>query len=328
MIKIGFWSNQLCERGTEIALFDYAYYNQIILKNKSYIFYEKNNTNNNESVINKFKKEFDIVVGVNNFDEVDKYLTENDIHILYYSKGGDNDNKLSKVANNVIHCVFNCSEPHGDVYSALSSSVSDYNDTIPILPYIAYLPYHEENMRKELNIPEDAVVFGRHGGKGQFDIKIVQEIICNIAKSNPTIYFIFLNTNTFCETLPNIIHLDTIIDPNLKRKFINTCDAMIWARSDGETFGLAIAEFSICNKPVIAANVGFDCHYKILKNKGLWYSSSDELINQIKYIATTDKKELQRKDWNAYKEYTPENVMKIFYKIVIMPFIEKLLIKN
>jgi glycosyltransferase involved in cell wall biosynthesis len=321
MIKIGFWSNQLCERGTEIALYDYAYYNQIILKNKSYIFYDKNNNNNNESVINKFKKEFDIVVGVNNFDEVDKLLIENDIHILYNIKGGHNDNKLSKVAKNVNHCVFTCGEPHGEVYAAISSSVSNYNDTIPILPHIVHLPYHEENMRKELNIPEDAVVFGRHGGKAQFDIKIVQEIIYNIAKSNPTIYFIFLNTYTFCETLPNIIHLDTIVDTNLKRKFINTCDAMIWARYEGETFGLAIADFSICNKPVIAANVGFDCHYKILKDKGLWYSSSDELINQIKYIATTDKNELQKKDWNAYKEYTPENVMKIFYKIVIMPFI-------
>ncbi len=116
-----------------------------------------------------------------------------------------------------------------------------------------------------INIPENAVVFGRHGGKGQFDIRFVQEIIYNIAKSNPTIYFIFVNTYTFCETLPNIIHLDTIIDTNSKRKFINTCDAMIWGRIEGETFGLEIAEFSICNKPVIAANIGFDAHYKLLK---------------------------------------------------------------
>jgi len=321
MIKIGFWSNQLGERGTEIALYDYAYYNQKIFGNKSYIFYEKNSNNNNQSVIDKFKKEFDIVVGVNNFDEVDKYLTENNIQILYNIKGGNNDNKLSKVANNVIHCVFDCSEPHGEVYTSISSAVTNYNDTIPILPHIVDIPYNEENMRKELNIPEEAVVFGRHGGKEQFDIKIVQDIIYNIAKSNPTIYFIFVNTYTFCERLPNIIHLDTIIDLNLKRKFINTCDAMIWARSDGETFGLSIAEFSICNKPVIATNIGFDAHYNFLKDKGLWYSSTDELLNQIKYIATTDKKELQKKDWNAYKEYTPENVMNIFNKIAIMPFI-------
>ena len=244
------------------------------------------------------------LIGVNKFDEVDKYLTENNIEILYNIKNGTNDNKISKVANNVIHCVFTCSEPHGphgEVYAAISSSLTNYNDNIPILPHIVDIPYHEDNMIKELNIPEEAVVFGRHGGKAQFDIKIVQDIIYNIAKSNPTIYFIFLNTYTFCEKLPNIIHLDTIIDTNLKRKFINTCDAMIWARSDGETFGLSIAEFSICNKPVIAANIRYDAHYKLLKNYGLWYSSTDELINHIKYIVTTDKKKLQKKDWNAYR---------------------------
>jgi glycosyltransferase involved in cell wall biosynthesis len=87
---------------------------------------------------------------------------------------------------------------------------------------------------------------------------------------------------------------------------------MIWARSDGETFGLSIAEFSICNKPVIATNIGFDAHYKILKDKGLWYSTTDELLNQIKYIATTDKKELQKKIGMLIKN--------IFNKIAIMPF--------
>ena len=44
MIKIGFWSNQLSERGTDIALYDYAYYNQIILKNErwKYTIFQKN----------------------------------------------------------------------------------------------------------------------------------------------------------------------------------------------------------------------------------------------------------------------------------------------
>ena len=44
---------------------------------------------------------------------------------------------------------------------------------------------------------------------------------------------------------------------------------------------------------------------------------NDGLID-IKY-SFIDYKKL---DWNAYKEYTPENVMKIFHKIAIEPFIE------
>ena len=321
MIKIGFWSNQLGERGTEIAMFDYAYYNQTILKNKSYIFYDKNGTLNNNDVIDKFKKEFEVVVGLTDFSDIDEYLLEHNVQILYNIKSGENEGKISKVAKNVIHCVFNCIQPHGDVYSSLAKTVSNYNDSIPILPAIVHLPYNEENMRNELNIPADAFVFGRHGGKGQFDIPFVQNTVYHIAKANPNIYFLFVNTNKFCEELSNLIHLDAIIDLNLKRKFINTCDAMIWGRSDGETFGLSIAEFSICNKPVIATNICYyQEHVKILKDKGLWYTNTEDLINIMKIIVSTDKNELKQKDWNAYTEYTPEKVMDIFHKIAIEPF--------
>jgi hypothetical protein len=319
MVKIGFYTNQLCERGTTVAVFDYAYYNQKLLNNLSYIFYLKNNTNNNQDMINKFIKEF-TVIPIDNFNDIDHYLKENDIRILHNIKSGGNDG-LSKVANNVIQCVFNCGFPHGEVYCAISKYVSSYNNNIPVLPHIVHLPYHEENMRKELNIPEDAIVFGRHGGKGQFDISYVMQVVYNVAKLNPNIYFIFVNTNQFCEKLNNIIHLDVITDLHLKRKFINTCDAMLWARSDGETFGLAIAEFSICNKPVIASKIGYLAHFETLKEKGLWYSNETELINNINFIASTDKKILQSNDWNAYKEFSPENVMKIYHKIVIEPFI-------
>ena len=42
MRKIAFHSNQLCIRGTEVALFDYAHYNETILGNKSYIISDAN----------------------------------------------------------------------------------------------------------------------------------------------------------------------------------------------------------------------------------------------------------------------------------------------
>lgn len=320
MVNIGFLANQLGLRGSEIALYDYAYYNKTILKNKSFIFYDKMNDNNDELVIEKFKKEFDVVLGIH-FFEFDDYVLKYNIQILYNIKSGEDDGIFSINAKNVIHCMFNCSEKHGEVYSAISKSVLHYNDNIPIIPHIVNLPYHEEDMRNELNIPTDATVFGRHGGKEQFDIPFVHKVVYDIAKENPNIYFLFVNTNKFCKELPNIIHIDAIADLILKRKFINTCDTMIWARSDGETFGLAIAEFSICNKPVIATNL---CeskeHVNILKDKGLWYYNSESLTNIINMCTTMDKKVLKERDWNAYSEYTPEKVMKIFHKVAIEPF--------
>ena len=38
-MNIAFWDNCLCERGTTVCMFDYAYYNQTILNNKTFIFY-------------------------------------------------------------------------------------------------------------------------------------------------------------------------------------------------------------------------------------------------------------------------------------------------
>lgn len=125
--------------------------------------------------------------------------------------------------------------------------------------------------------------------------------------------FVFLNTKPFCENLKNIIHIPIIIDLSEKVEFINTCDAMIWGRSDRETFGIAIGEFSTKNKPVLCCNVGYDGHYNLLQNKALWYHE-----NNLKDMLINFNKELiQKNDWNAYKDYTPEKVMKIFKNIFI-----------
>jgi len=112
------------------------------------------------------------------------------------------------------------------------------------VPHMISLPEHNRNMREELKIPENSIVYGRHGGYEQFDISYVHPIVYKVAKNNPNIYFLFVNTQPFCDSLPNIIHLDKIVDLDKKVEFINTCDAMLWARTDGETFGIAIGEFS------------------------------------------------------------------------------------
>ena len=190
MVNIGFLANHLGLRGSEIALYDYAYYNQTILKNKSFIFYDKMNDNNDEQVIEKFKKEFEVVLGIH-FFEFDDYVLKHNIQILYSIKSGEDDGILSTNAKNIIHCVFNCSEKHGEVYSAISKSVLHYNDNIPIIPHIVSLPYHEEDMRNELNIPFNATVFGRHGGMDTFNIIFAMEVIKKVVRNFSNIYFIF-----------------------------------------------------------------------------------------------------------------------------------------
>ena len=312
-MNIAFWDNQLCERGTTVSLYDYAYFNQTILNNKSFIFYDKNSYNNNIDVINKFKKNF-IVHEVNNFDEVDNYIKEYNITHIYIIKSGNKDDRLSKIAKNCIHCVFDSYQPHGDIYSSISNCVNGNNGKYPVVPHMINLPDNNNNMREKLKIPENARVFGGYGGKDSFNISFVHNVVYNIALQNPNIYFVFANFNRFCSELPNIIHLPMISDLHEKVEFINTTDAMLWGRQDGETFGIAIGEFSTKNKPVIAIKIGYLSHFELLGDKGIWYYDEISLYN----ILTNFNPEIEKnKYWNAYKDYTPEKVIDKFKNVYL-----------
>ena len=313
MVKIAFWDNGLGERGTSVALYDYAHFNETLLGNESIILYNTNHYSNTSLVIQKFTNRFK-VYGVDNWSYVDTILLDNKCDILYVIKSGEWEGQISNICKTIVHCVFSCRQPHGNVYCAIADWVPGNDGKFKTIPHMINLPNHSRNMRTKLNIPENATVFGRHGGYHQFDIQYVQQIVYIVAKRYTNIYFLFVNTRPFCENLPNIIHIPMIIDLDEKTEFINTCDAMIWARSEGETFGLAIAEFSTKNKPVIATKVGDISYIKLLGDKGIWYNNESTLYN---ILTTFNKEDASKCDWNAYKEYTPEKVMKIFTPLKI-----------
>lgn len=313
-MNILFIDNQLGLRGTTVALYDYAYYNKILLNNNSFIGYMNNNPDNNNEVIDKFTKEFDVFV-MDKDITLDKIIRDNKIDIAFIMKYGLIDSVCSNLCKTCIQCVFDCSERHGNVYMALSEYVKGYKKEYPVMPHMINIPDVLGDMRKELDIPEDAVVFGRHGGYEQFDIEYVRRTVREVAEKHREIYFLFVNTLPLDGySLPNVIYLSQIVDMNDKRRFINTCDGMIWGRSDGETFGLAIGEFSICNKPVIATDCGYRAHVNILGDKGIWYSNEEELRE---ILVGFDKEYYKNRDNNAFREYTPEKVMDIFKRICI-----------
>jgi hypothetical protein len=99
-----------------------------------------------------------------------------------------------------------------------------------------------------------------------------------------------------------------------KVSFINTCDAMLWARSDGEVMSMSQGEFSVRNKPIICTNIGYPGHGFLLGDKAIWYSCENDLKD---ILLNFNKEEVKNKDWNAYKQYTPTKVMEIFKKVYI-----------
>ena len=310
---IAFHQEHLSERGTSVAIYDYADYNEKLLGNKSIIIYKKNHSLTHTQMKNRFKSRFNCFEYENN-EEINNIIINEDV-FAFYNIAGENVRLPIYNCRNLTHSVFSGVMTHGDVHCAISEVVSDF---LKVVPHMVSLSIEKDNptkdnMRKELGIPEEATVIGRHGGKYSFDIESVKDYVKKLVDSNENIWFLFLNTECFIKH-DRVIHLESTVDPHLKCKFILTCDAMLHASRLGETFGLAIAEFSVCNKPIITTTAGELMHLRILNDKALIYddfNSLKEIITNIKSISS------KRKNWNAYEAYSPENVMEIFNDIFL-----------
>jgi hypothetical protein len=317
-MKIAFHSEQLGLRGTEIALFDYAYYNQELLNNDSVII---SNRNSDLAALDKFQKQFNVFL-YDKFDDVISYIDQNQIDAVYYIKAGMNDGKLVPNAKNLVHSVFQLHDPHGDVYAYVSKWLSTQmsGGTLPFVPHIVdILKYdHEADYRKFFNIPAAATVFGYYGGPDSFNIPFAREAVINVARANKNVYFLFMNSNQFCDE-PNVFFISGTSDMTTKIGFINTCDACIHARNGGESFGLTVAEFSVKNKPIITStwcDSGFNdlAHIEMLGDKSIIYNNYDELFGILTNFPDIIYK---HKNWNAYSMYSPELVMNQFNNVFL-----------
>lgn len=318
-MKIAFLESFLNIRGTTVSLYDYAHFSETILGHESIILTEpfENRSWHPDSSIRiheKFTDRFPVIY-FNSHQDIQEVINRENVDILYIIKSGKRDGRLDEFENvkTIIHCVFEPVEPHGDCYCVISKYLNlRYRTHFPVLPHIVNLPNHSENYREELGIPMDAIVFGRYGGITEFDLPEVQNAVRRISKENPKIYFLFMNTKPFTEVCENILYMDRTTDFYLKTKFINTCDAMIYGRKMGESFGLAIGEFSSKNKPIIAPTYADDTmHQMILQKNAIWFEDEEDCCEKLRSFEVDVSR-----DWNMYREYSPENVMMQFSRIL------------
>ena len=314
-MKVLFHENSLNIRGTSIALFDYAYYNRKYLNNQSYIVYPKEpNPVNEQKVIQKFKDNFE-VFQYEDLNELNDICDMLDIDVAYFIKAGFNDGLLTK-KKNVVHSVFQYYEPHGDRYAYVSPFLSRVasNNLCSFVPHMVNLPNPSENYRERYGISEDKIVVGRYGGFDQFDIPWVRDALIEFVRIHPDYVFLFANTRRFTSH-PAFIYVDGMVDLQEKSNFINTCNAMIHARSDGESFGLAICEFLSQGKPVFAWNGGQDTHHtEILSPANTLYNSKEDLKDKLTYLKHgypfIDMKQL-------VDQYQPKVVMEKFEEVFL-----------
>jgi len=315
--RIIFHENQLGERGTTVAIYDYAYYAKSILGLDPVIVYNSANEND-EGSIKKFKNEFN-VISYEKFDELDRFIERNNIPYFYAIKYGYNDGITASSAMNLIHSVFSkdTNDIHGDRYAVVSEWQSlASNNQIPYVPHMLNLYDTDEDLREELSIPKNAIVIGRHGGYDTFNIDFVPSSILEVLNKRNDVWFLFLNTEKKVQH-ERCIYLDKIIDTKRKTMFINTCDAMIHARDYGETFGLSVLEFAARNKTIITYDnfdyqsqhqLGGRNHFLFLQDQCYKYSCKEQLDEVFLNI----KKENVFNTWFLAEKFSPINVMKLF----------------
>jgi hypothetical protein len=184
---------------------------------------------------------------------------------------------------------------------------------LPAVPYMVQLADAKDDLRQALEIPAGAVVLGRHGGMTTFNLPWVTDVVRELVDRRRDVHFVFLNTPATVQH-PRVHYLAGTHDLVEKRLFINTCDAMLHARAEGETFGLAVAEFSVCNKPVFTWSGSYDqSHIEVLGAKGIYYDGpADLLARLLRWVPQPDG------DWDAFSaRFSPAPVMQQFSRVFL-----------
>jgi hypothetical protein len=214
---ICFHSNQASERGTEVALYDYADFAELLYGFKSKILFPDTPKTKTGKGLEMFQKRFEVGLyplqeGIHQAGGKYLLLKAYEMHCdyLYILKTGrksdkpfyDSSYKNSKIPVG-IHAVF-VWEPHGSVFAAISPQVTKGVPGRAVVPHMIReidekKYFSSPDFRKELGIPPEALVLCRHGAKDAFDVRFVQESVWELVQkyNSSQLHFIFLNTNYF-----------------------------------------------------------------------------------------------------------------------------------
>jgi len=317
-LKIGFYDNDLGIRGTALAMYRYAKYNEQVLGNESHIFtgfYGRDMTTK-PAFDEAFPGRVTLCHSIYPIDELG-------LDYLYIIKAGGNEGLMLQNTPCLIHAVFCTNDPHGHRYAYVSDWLAGFMGYSPreqyAVPHICEpLPFTSDNFRAELGIPSTATVFGVYAGATEFNIRDVHVAMDITVAGRKDVYFLLMNIqdgfNGNAHDHPQIIYLPGTSDLYTKSKFVNTCDAMIHARGGGETFGLAVAEFSMANKPVVTYDgSGERCHLEILGEKAILYNNCEEVLD----IFNNLKNYIKYDDYNCYRSFNPEAIMDRFQHVFL-----------
>jgi glycosyltransferase involved in cell wall biosynthesis len=318
--------NHLTYRGSTTALVDYAYH----LSNMGHditIGYKQSNLLNDKKVISRLSNIYELRP-YEEFKDIQQ-VEQKYFDLAYFIKAGFKDGVYFTNTQSAIHCVFQYFEPHGDRYAYVSEwlankvkkktfvqgfirrdlkRIKNSFSSTAWVPHMISLPTIDSNLRSELGIPSDAVVGLRYGGFDTFDLPFVHEAIRLELESNPNFWFVAVNTKKFWQH-PRLIDLPGFFDNSYKVALLNTADFFLHARSNGESFGLAILEAMHQRLPVLSWRGGTDKNHLTLLPRGSTYLNVRDLRVKIQGVKNYTDLEINAQ---TAENFSPKKVMDKF----------------
>jgi hypothetical protein len=315
VLKVAFSAGLLNERGTSVAVFDYADHLERCGMGDAVILHHPESERLAPDVFARFRARFRLIADPPSTQLPDMLAREN-VSVLYKLKPGTKKDDRCDGVRNVNHVIFRHDEPHGDRYAYISEWLTRHmtGGLRPWVPHIVDMPEPRRSLREQWGIPNAATVLGRHGGFDQFNVPFVPKTIERALEERKDLWFVFVNTEQKLSH-PRVIHLPTIFDPQSKADFIGSCDGMIHARKIGESFGLAMAEFLALDKPVICWAGGADRHHLAMQpDPELVFASSSSLLRILRAFGPEPADGKRRA---SVADFAPAPVMERFRRVFL-----------
>eukprot|EP00668_Euglena_longa_P033106 GGOE01042623.1.p1 GENE.GGOE01042623.1~~GGOE01042623.1.p1 ORF type:complete len:527 (+),score=135.22 GGOE01042623.1:39-1583(+) len=346
-LKLCFHINQLTERGVERSTFDYAFFAKQLLGHDA-VFLTASAVlegKNDPRIVERFVAEFGEFHTYNNTPNwtavhgplggpaLAEAVHNQRCHMLYCQKSGDFsdppviEERWLKVPW-AVHAVFSLRDIHGTAYASISRTITA--SACPRGPTVSYMVYplarprlvnaSDSPLRQQLGVGDTDLLLCRHGAVDTFDIPWVRSAVVPLAFEFPNLHFLFLNTRPLPERHERVHYLPSRITDGERLQYFEACDGMLHARTNGESFGLSVAEMSVHNRPVLTCTVcGFQQHVHILGPRALPYHNVKTLRFAIAHLLRVGRQALQARNWNAYRSHRPEKVMREFDEVFIQP---------